>query len=200
MPGIDVIAWPARGRYREARWRARIAAPTERAWLAQHPSPAWAGLQLWAAKEAAYKALAHHAQPQGAFSPTRLHIVPQGAGFAWHDQQQARQGVGRWYWGAGYLLALALDRATPWEALRWQLVCQPGLTAPRRSAAGRALLLQLVRSWSVPSHAPWQLRLNSNGAPLVSMDHVPWRLPASLSHDGTWLAAALTFDSHDASP
>lgn len=198
---LDLIALPAQGRSAEVRWRSRICSPVELAWAEGQPDPALAGLQLWAAKEAAYKC----ASSMGWLLPQRFQakaweIVCEGDCFAWSFSSGC--GQGQWQWGPdrAYLLALAVQRATQWPQLRYLVRRQEGLTSAQRSRVVRQMLKELITTHAARPGDYWHLDQNPNGAPLVKMDHRAQPLGAALSHDGPWLGAALKLDSYDFSP
>jgi hypothetical protein len=201
MPGLDLISFPARGRYREERWGRAIATEAEQTWLHQQPDRGEAQLSLWAAKEAAYKASCHGCTGPLTFRPRHWEITFVGASFTWRTAQGTGRGSGRWWRQADHGIALAELTGANWDTLCHRYQYAPGLLPAQRSLAVRTLLLALIAE-VYPQLPPgsWYVAQNPNGAPLVSMDHGTLLLPAALSHDGPWLGAALKLDPYDPSP
>ncbi len=200
---LDLMALPARGRFAEIRWRRRIGSSAELGWAAEQPDPALAGLQLWAAKEAAYKC----ASSMGGLLPQRFQanaweITCEGERFTWRFPCGRSGGQGQWLWGPNrdYLMALAVQRAKQWPQLRYQVRREEGLTPAQRSRAVRQLLAELITTYAARPGESWQIHQNPSGAPLVMMHHRAQPLGAALSHDGPWLGAALKLDAYDSSP
>jgi phosphopantetheinyl transferase (holo-ACP synthase) len=195
--GNDLISLPpTRGRWRDPRWRTRICTPEEADYCATQPDPALAGLRHWAAKEAAYKVARQRGVARG-FSPKQLHITFAGHTFVWTHLPSNLSGSGQWFRApiVPYYHALAITELTRWAEVRYLVAQAPDLHATQRSAAGCRLLCRLAHDSY--SHLPndWQIQRNPSGAPTVTMADHSLLLPASLSHDGPWLAAALILNS-----
>jgi len=200
---LDLIALPAQGRFAETRWRKRICSSDELTWAEGQADPALAGLKLWAAKEAAFKcasSIGWWRSPR--FQAKRWEIICEETQFRWRCPSGRGFGQGQWRWGPnqGYLLALAVQRASQWPRLCYRVRRQAGLTSAQRSWAVRQLLTELVATQVARPGETWQVGQNPNGAPLVRMDHSSQPLGAALSHDGPWLGAALRLDAYDSSP
>jgi phosphopantetheinyl transferase (holo-ACP synthase) len=170
------------GAHLRERFVARVCAPVERERLARSPSPKALLWALFAAKEAAYKAVC------------KLGPAPVFA----HRRFVVAEDFSRVQWGE-LTLKLRVEQTAAWvHALAWlgerapsaRVAALPAGVAP--GAGARRLLLaalggeeglEVVRD---PLPGSWTGR----GPPRVERDGEPLPVDVSLSHDGRWVACA----------
>lgn len=219
--GNDIVDWAApaaRGKVGDARFVRRVFTPRETAWIHAAPEPERTLWAIWAAKEAAFKALAK-LRSGVRFSPRAFEIEPGGVARAWgEDGSLAGAFALRWERAERYVHCVAVGGALErmeTERLRVSIARvteedeSAGESTERERASARSpesravrrLAKELARAAGLgdveivrdaPSTACARLgppRLYAVGA------RVPLeRCELSLSHDGDFVAAALYVD------
>lgn len=187
MLGNDVVdlndpeTWPGA---RHARFDARVFGRAERDAIARSADGEALRWMLWAAKEAAYKAL-RRARPDTVFSPRRFAatLAADGTGRVRHADRQLAVRVER---DDARVHALAADALEP-DALAGCARIDAGAPDPGRAA--RALALRVIAR-RLHLH-PSVLRVERRGrAPQLLIAGAEHASTLSLSHHGAWVAFA----------
>lgn len=174
------------------RFDERVFGPAERVGIRTAAAPELARWTLWAAKEAAYKAL-HRRDPALRFAPRRLRATWVGADAVRVVYRAARLAV-RVHASGSAIHALATEEgdAAPvvyaLQALSGAEEASPrALSQGARRLAARLLAARL----SVPESA--LVFAKCDGAPVLWLHGAPAPLLLSLSHHGRWVAFAARF-------
>ena len=198
MVGIDVVhmnwAGTRRGApaYQHRNYLKRISSAAEREWVLAAARPDAALWQLWAAKEAAYKALAPDDGP--AFRPSAIAV-------RWRAHGPAYSGEAQWGGARARIVARAEGTCAYAVAVRTgrpPIAIEHGifparemLDLPQRtdigpdaqSEAGRRAAAYLLRLMGIGNAA---IARAASGRPYVKAQP---RVSVSWSHDGEWVAA-----------
>lgn len=199
MVGIDVVDmdWGGNRRgaptYQHRSYLSRISSATEREWVLDAARPDAALWQLWAAKEAAYKALAP-ANGARAFRPTEIAVRWRAHGLA--DCGEAQWGAARARITArtegSCAYAVAVRTGMPPVAMEHgifpahEILALPensDIGPTEQSEAGRRAAAYLLRLIGIENAA---IARADSGRPYVETEP---HACVSWSHDGEWVAA-----------
>jgi 4'-phosphopantetheinyl transferase EntD len=170
------------------RYLQRVSSANERNWVRSWARPDLALSVLWAAKEAAYKALSHP-RVEEAFIPAEVSVNWEGSDLEGRCDWRGRSARVQGRIDEDHACAIALRAGTVSYAWNVSRIGEArSLTPAEESMAARGLAAGLLER---AGYSNAEIRRAENGKPWIyGID----RVSVSLSHHGRWAAAAIAVE------